>query len=397
MSEDWRDWNDYDDPDFDESVGQQFKHHREEVYGSDNHKYITRKAFVITLIICMIVTSAVTFGAVRYFGVRTISSDGGKISATNYNLAKSTGSQKTVEEIVEENKKAVVEIKTESVATDSWLNNYVKEGAGSGVIVDSDGYILTCNHVISGASNIVVTLSDGTEYKAKVVGTDAKTDVAVLKISGKNFPAAKYGNSDDLAPGNLVVAIGNPLGQLGGSASAGIVSARDRELVIQGQKMNLIQTDTSINPGNSGGGLFNGEGKLVGIVVAKSTGSDVEGIGFAIPINKAAEIAKSLIKEGKVSGRSSIGVTVLEIPDAQTAMKYNVKNTGVYITEVTGKNAKNAGLQKGDMIYYLGDKRIEKMEDLTEALDKLKPGTKVEITVVRDNKTVKMETVLDEA
>lgn len=365
--------------------------------GKEKSKFITKKTFIIGLIICMVASSALTFAGIRFFGVRTVDGNAKKVSATNYNLAKSTGSKKTVEEIIAQNEKAVVEIKTESVATDSWLTNYVKEGAGSGVIVDTKGYILTCNHVIEGATNITVTLKDKTEYQATVVGADKNTDIAVLKIKGTNFTAATYGNSKDLVPGNMVVAIGNPLGQLGGSASAGIISALDREIELGGRKMSLLQTDTSINPGNSGGGLFDGNGNLVGIVVAKSAGASIEGIGFAIPINKAADIAKSLIENGKVKGRAVLGVTILDVSDAETAMKYGLRNTGVYISDVTGKSAKKAGFHKGDMIYYVGDKEIKSSSELFEILEKHKPGDKLEVTVVRDNKTVTINTVLDEA
>ena len=360
-------------------------------------KYITRKAFVITLICCMVATSALTVAGYTLASQMGVGNTTKRVSATNYTLAKATGSEKSVEEIIAQNENAVVEIKTESVSRDSWMQNYVTEGAGSGVIVDSKGYILTCAHVVEGSSKISVTLKDGTECEAEIVGIDSQNDIAVIKINAKNLTAASYGDSSELSVGDLVVAIGNPLGELGGSASSGIISALDRSLTVDNKNLTLLQTDASINPGNSGGGLFDQYGNLIGIVVAKSTGSDVEGLGFAIPINKAAEIAKDLIENGRVTGRAAIGVNVIDASDAETAMQYGLRTTGVYIQEVTGSKAKKAGLQSGDMIYYLEDTQIKSSADLTSALSEYKPGDKVKITVIRDNQTVEVEVELTEA
>ncbi len=361
-------------------------------------KYITRRAFVITLICCMLATSGLTIGGYTLLTDSGIVSGGGKtVSATNYTLAKATGSEKSVQEIIAQNENAVVEIRTESVAMDNWLQNYVTQGAGSGVIVDTKGYILTCNHVIDGASKITVTLKDGTELEAKLVGGDSQNDVAVLKVNAKNLTAATYGDSSTLSVGDMVVAIGNPLGQLGGSASSGIISALDRTITVEGREMTLLQTDTSINPGNSGGGLFDQYGNLIGIVVAKSSGSDVEGLGFAIPIVKAAEIAKDLIENGHVTNRAAIGISVLDASSADVAMKYGLRMTGVYIQEVTGTNAQKAGFKAGDMIYYVEDTKIENQASLVSALNKQKPGDKIKVTVIRDNQTVEITTTLVEA
>lgn len=361
-------------------------------------KYITRKAFVITLICCMLATSGLTIGGYTLLSDNGIISGGGKtVSATNYTLAKATGSEKSVQEIIAQNENAVVEIRTESVAMDNWLQNYVTQGAGSGVIVDTKGYILTCNHVIDGASKITVTLKDGTELEAKVVGGDSQNDVAVLKVNAKNLTAATYGDSSKLSVGDMVVAIGNPLGQLGGSASSGIISALDRTITVEGREMTLLQTDTSINPGNSGGGLFDQYGNLIGIVVAKSSGSDVEGLGFAIPIAKAAEIAKDLIENGHVTNRAAIGISVLDASSAEVAMQYGLRITGVYVQEVTGDEAKKAGFKAGDMIYYVGDTKIENQASLVSALNKHKPGDKIKVTVIRENQTVEITTTLIEA
>lgn len=360
-------------------------------------KYITRKAFVITLIICMLATSGATIAGYSLLSQMGAGNTTKTVSATNYSLARATGSEKSVQEIIAQNENAVVEIRTESVSQDLWMQNYVTQGAGSGVIVDSKGYILTCAHVVEGSSKVMVTTKDGTEMEASIVGMDTQNDVAVLKIKATNLTAATYGDSSKLSVGDMVVAIGNPLGQLGGSASSGIISSLDRELNVENKKMTLLQTDASINPGNSGGGLFDQYGNLIGIVVAKSTGSDVEGLGFAIPIAKAAEIAKDIIKNGHVTGRAAIGISIVDASDAETAMKYNLRTTGVYIQDVNAAEAKNAGLQSGDMIYYLENDKIENSADLSAALSKHKPGDKVKIVVIRDNKTVEVKVKLSEA
>ncbi|MGI6177178.1 MAG: S1C family serine protease [Eubacterium sp.] len=366
-------------------------------------KYVTWRAFIIVLIICMIATSGLTIGGLKLFGdlgstQSTTTSDSSKeVSATNYTLASSTRSDKSIQEIIALNENAVVEIRTESISTDSWMQNYVTEGAGSGVIIQSDGYIMTCNHVIEDASSITVALKDGTEYEATVVGTDDITDIAVLKISATGLTAVTYGNSDDIQVGDLAVAIGNPLGELGGTATAGIISALNREIEVDGKIMNLLQTDTSINPGNSGGGLFDGSGNLIGIVVAKSSGSEVEGLGFAIPINTAAPIASELIQNGKISGRAAIGVNVLDLTTAEKAMQYGVRTTGIYISEITSDEAKEAGFQVGDLIYYVEDTEITSAAVLRSTLLEYKPGDTIKVTVVRDNETVEIETTLVEA
>lgn len=361
-------------------------------------KYITRKAFVLSMIFCMVLTSALTIGGYTLASQWGVGSTTKRISATNYTLEKATGSEKTIEEIVAMNENAVVEIRTESVSWDIWMQNYVTEGAGSGVIVDTKGYVLTCNHVVEGSSKITITLKNGTELDAKIVGTDPDNDLAVLKINATNLTAATYGNSEELSVGDLAVAIGNPLGELGGTASQGIISALDRKLTVDNKELTLLQTDASINPGNSGGGLFDQYGHLIGIVVAKSSGSDIEGLGFAIPINTAAEIAKALINGGVVenSNKASIGIQIVEISDAQMAMQYDVQYTGVYIQDVTSKKAKKAGLKSGDMIYYFEDTKIETFDDLSKAISKHQPGDTVTITVIRDNKTVDIDVELIE-
>lgn len=348
----------------------------------------------------MLATSGISIAGYNFAVNRGLGNTSKTISATNYSLAKATGSEKSVQEIIAMNENAVVEIRTESVSRDIWMQNYVTEGAGSGVIIDTKGYIMTCAHVVEGASKVAVTTKDGTELEAKIVGMDTENDIAVLKVKASNLTAAVYGDSSKLSVGDMVVAIGNPLGELGGSASAGIISALDRELAVENKTMTLLQTDTSINPGNSGGGLFDGYGHLIGIVVAKSSGSNIEGLGFAIPIARAAKIAKDIIKDGgnpDSAKKAIIGVEILDASDAQTALQYGLRMTGVYIRDFTNSKAKRSGLEKGDMIYYFEDKRIENADDLTAALSKHKPGDKVKIVVIRDDKTVEVKVELSKS
>lgn len=360
--------------------------------------YVTRKTLVIVLIFAMILSATVGAGAyaiaMSTFGGTTIDKS---ISTTNYNLAENTGSSLSVQEIVAKNENSVVAITTESVSTDSWLGQYVTEGAGSGVIISEDGYIITNNHVIDGASSIKVTLNDGSEIKAELVATDEQTDIAVIKIEKTGLTPANFGESSSLNVGDLAVAIGNPLGQLAGSATEGIISGLEREITLDGRTMKLIQTSASINPGNSGGGLFDQYGNLIGIVVAKSSGSNVEGLGFAIPSDLAKKISSSLIESGYVEGRAAAGISILDLTDSTKAMQYGVQITGVYIAEINGKNAKKSGLEVGDMVYYLDDTKINSGAQLISLIQEHNPGDEVTFTVVRNNELKKCSLVLEDS
>lgn len=360
--------------------------------------YVTRKAFAVTLIICMVISAAVGAGAyalaMSHFGGAVIDKT---VTTTNYNLASATGSELSVQEIIARNENSVVAISTESISTDTWLRQYITQGAGSGVIYSKDGYIITNNHVIEGASTIKVTLYDGSSYDATLVASDEQTDLAVIKIDKTDLTPVAIGNMDGLSVGDLVVAIGNPLGTLSGTATEGIISALEREITLDGKSMTLIQTSASINPGNSGGGLFDQHGNLIGIVVAKSSGSDVEGLGFAIPCDKVSNVVKSLIENGYVEGRPAAGITIVDLTSAQKAMQYGVSITGVYIQEVTGENAKKAGLKAGDLIYYLDDVKITDSAILLKTIQSHQVGDTVEFTVVRDNEMKKIKVQLQDA
>lgn len=213
-----------------------------------------------------------------------------------------------------------LEITTESVQTGSYFNQYVATGAGSGVIISADGYIVTNDHVISGANSIAVRLHDGTTLDAALVATDAKTDLAVIRVQAQELIPATLGTSADLVVGQPVVAIGNPLGRLGGTVTDGIISAKDRVISIDGEHMTLLQTNAAVNPGNSGGGLFDAQARLVGVVNSKSSGSDVEGLGFAIPIDTARPVIEQLITQGygqrqAVAGQGAGGAVILPLCD----------------------------------------------------------------------------------
>lgn len=292
---------------------------------------------------------------------------------------------------------SVVEIRTESVSNSLFLRQFVTEGAGSGVIISEDGYIVTNNHVIEDARSILVALHDGTTYEAQLIATDSKMDIGVIKIEASGLTPAILGDSDSLSVGEPVVAVGNPLGQLGGTVTNGIVSALDREIILNNEHRNLLQTNAAINPGNSGGGLFNADGELIGIVVAKSSGEDVEGLGFAIPINDAKPIIEDLIAQGYVGGRVSLGITALDLTTPQLAAQYGFKTPGVYVQSVIeNSSAANGGLQPGDCFVSINDTAIEAISDITSILNESSVGDQLEITVKRDGKIVELTLTLQE-
>ena len=310
-----------------------------------------------------------------------------------------TGSKSlSVAEVAQIASGSVVEITTESVANDMFMRQYVTEGAGSGVIISADGYIATNNHVIEGASKITVRLTDGKEYDAQLIGTDAQTDVAVIKVEGATLQPATLGNSDEIGVGDTAIAIGNPLGELGGTVTNGIISALDRQIVLENQTVTLLQTNAAINPGNSGGGLFNDQGELIGLVVAKSSGSNVEGLGFAIPVNVVKDVVDSIINVGYVQGRPVLGVSVVNINSAQLAYQYGVNQLGIYVAGLTeGTKAEKSGLKVGDCLIAVNDTQISSTSDLTQILKSHQVGDKVKVMVSREGKMLTVEVELSES
>lgn len=277
----------------------------------------------------------------------------------------------------------------------------VSEGSssGSGFIITADGYVVTNYHVIEGATGITVHTYSGDEYPAKVIGTDSTNDVAVLKVEAENLTAATLGSSDNLGIGDMVVAIGNPLGELAATQTVGYVSGKNREVNTDNAVINMIQTDAAINPGNSGGPLFNMKGEVVGITTAKysgttSSGASIEGIGFAIPISDVQNIISDLKDLGYVTG-AYLGVTV-QNTDAQSAAYYGLP-TGAYVVSVVeGGSAHRAGVQPKDIIIKLGDYDVGSVTDLTRSLRSFKAGEETMITLIRGGQQLELKVTLDE-
>lgn len=317
-------------------------------------------------------------------------------SSSSSSSNNASGTSLSYADIAKETMDSVVEIQTETMSTNKLFAQAVESGAGSGVILSEDGYIVTNNHVIEGANTITVKTRDGKSYNAKLIGTDSSTDLAVIKIDATGLKPAVLGNSSELQVGDTAIAIGNPLGELGGTVTTGIVSALDREVTIDNQTMHLLQTNAAINPGNSGGGLFNDQGELIGIVNAKSSGSNIEGLGFAIPIDRTKDVITSLIDNGYVKGRASLGVT-LTTGTTNNPLS-NESSTQVYIIEVQeGSAAAKAGLQAGDQILKVDDTDVEEIADVKTAVNSHKAGETMNITILRDNSTQTIQVTLDEA
>ena len=290
---------------------------------------------------------------------------------------------------------------TISCTIQSRVYGQVAKGAssGSGFILTSDGYVVTNYHVVEGATAITVITHDGTEYSATVKGTDSNNDVAVLKVEAQELPPVTLGSSDDLVIGDMVVAIGNPLGTLSATQTVGYVSGKNREVTTDNTVINMIQTDAVINPGNSGGPLFNMRGEVVGITTAKysgttSSGASIEGIGFAIPIDDVLGIIGDLQNLGYVTG-AYLGVTVQDV-DSDSASKYGLPSGAYVASVVDGGAADRAGVKQKDIITGIGDTKVTSMTSLTRALRNFKAGDTTTLTVVRGGQTLTLTITLDE-
>lgn len=302
------------------------------------------------------------------------------------------------EQVVLNTAASVVEISTESMVTNRRYGSYIESGAGSGVIISQDGYVVTNNHVISGATTIIVRTQNGDEYTATLIGTDEQTDLAVLKIDAAGLTPAVFGDSDAINVGQAAVAIGNPLGSLGGTVTEGIISSKDREIVIDGDVMNLIQTSAAINPGNSGGGLFNLNGELIGVVNAKSSGSEIEGLGFAIPSNTAKAVIPQLIEHGYVTGRPMLGIeAALGTPRSSRSM-YGWYDTGygsdygLYITQVYADN----GLESYDQVLSVDGVEVSDVSDISRIVQNKAVGDTVKLTIQRGGSSYDVDVQLIE-
>lgn len=278
----------------------------------------------------------------------------------------------------------------------------VQTGSGSGVIITSDGYIVTCNHVVEGASKITVVLSDETSHEAKVVGTDPRNDLAVIKIEASGLTPATLGDSDMLTVGEDVVAIGNPLGELRGTSTGGMVSALGRQVNVEGTEMTLIQHDAAVSPGSSGGGLFNASGSLIGIVNAKASSDHAEGIGFAIPVNSVKQIISDLIEHGYVKGRAYLGIltqnVTLRAEQGGWGGYFGYGGTScVQVGQVVaGSAAESAGIQAGDLILAVGEEQITSTDALSKAIGAYNAGDQATLTIQRDGQQMQVDVTFGE-
>ena len=305
----------------------------------------------------------------------------------------------SIPEIVSKVTPSVVGISSEFV-----IGNYSGTGTGTGIIMSQDGYIITNAHVIENSSygssmlanSIMVLLSDQTEYEAKIVGYDTKTDLAVLKIEATGLSVAEFGNSDDLQVGELAVAIGNPLGfELYGTVTGGLISGLNRTFNNESTTISLIQTSAQISPGNSGGPLVNSYGQVIGINSSKISGNAAEGIGFAIPINDAVPIIDDLINVGYVTGRPAIGISGEDI-SALWARYYNIP-MGVNVRFISpDSGAEKAGIKAGDIIIGINGQSITCMSELNAVKDKFAAGDTVTLTIFRDGQDIDIDVTLSE-
>lgn len=297
----------------------------------------------------------------------------------------------TIAEVAAKTADSVVEITTEYATSNSFYYTY---GAGSGVIINENGYIITNNHVITGdtgtATSITVRLTNGQSYDAKIIGADSDSDIAVLKIEATGLKAATIGKSDSLVVGEEVVIIGNPLGTLGGSVTNGIISALDREITVGDETMNLLQTNAAVNPGNSGGGMFNMAGELVGIVNAKYSETDVEGLGFAIPMDDVTVVANEILEYGYVRGRASFHITVLSVSSIEDMMRYRVNAVGLYVAEAE-KGYNDGVLKTGDRFGSVDGAEIIDLADLKAVLKRHSVGDVLDATVIRNGTSVNVK------
>lgn len=340
-------------------------------------------------------------------GTSVSNTDGSSNGATTTGYTDESGKQVlTIPEIAAKVGPSVVGVINKTTVTtqpywDPWSGKYyynqdpsqdgetVEQGSGSGIIISEDGYIVTNQHVIDGATEVEVILNTGTSYTAEIVGQDEKTDLAVLKITPtENEPltAAVLGDSTTVQVGELAVAIGNPMGmEFSGSVTSGIISAVNRTMTIDNRTYNLLQTDAAINSGNSGGALINQYGEVIGINSVKLSTTGVEGMGFAIAISEAKPIINDLMQSGHVTGRPLVGISISET-------RY-----GLFISAIAqGSGAEEAGLQVNDMILEVDGQPVESTSEINEIRDKKKPGDTLKFKILRDSTTMEIDVKLTE-
>lgn len=332
---------------------------------------------------------------------------GAKLSQPSNPVASENGQQTTtlvtktesdLKSAIEKAYPTVVRIKSSATQIDFFNRESTSAALGSGVILSEDGYIVTNNHVIDGAQEVTVYIGDDLELPATLIGTDQKTDIALIKVEAHDLPYAKIADSDHIEIGDDAIAIGNPLGS-GISVTNGIVSAIHKEITINRETMSLIQTNAEINSGNSGGGLFNINGELIGIVNAKTSSSmsinsaSVEGLGYAIPSNTMVNVVKSLKEFGYYKNRASLGVTISELSQSSNGFE-----AGIYITSIQANSAaEKANLQVYDRIIKINGEETPTYTRLSYYLNQFEVGDEITLTVIRNNKEMDVKVTLQEA
>ena len=308
----------------------------------------------------------------------------------------------TPTQVYARNVNSVVAVSNYAVISDRWYGTSGEQlaGTGSGFIISGDGYIMTNYHVIEDASRITITTHSGEEYEAALIGSDQINDVALLKVDATGLDPVEIGSSDDLLVGDMVIAIGNPLGELTATATVGYVSGKDRSVSTDGTIINMLQTDAAINSGNSGGPLFNMKGQVIGITTAKYSGStgsgaSIEGIGFAIPINDVTGMIDDFKNYGYLRNQAYLGVTVINT-DSTTAQMYNLPNGSYVQSVVEGGCAEKAGILPQDIIIAVGEYPVDGNNSLTSALRRFSAGDTTTITVFRSGAEVELTITFDE-
>ncbi len=322
--------------------------------------------------------------------------DSGETSPSNISLNEG---EYSLSDVAASAGQSVVSITTETLASQGFgFSDQKVMGAGSGVILSEDGTIITNNHVIEDTDRIIVTLSDGSEYEAEIVGGDPLTDVGVIKIDADGLVPAVIGDSEALVIGETCVAIGNSMGTLGGTVTDGIISAIDRTVSVEGYSMDLIQMSAAVSPGNSGGGLFNSKGELIGIVNAKSNDERSEGLGFAIPVNTAVEVSEQLLESGYVQGRPAMGVVAVTVASEADAFELGVSKAGVYIIEINANSAaEKAGMLLGDRIISVDGYEVLSSSELATLISGKEVGDTVEVILEREGRVETISVVLQES
>lgn len=317
----------------------------------------------------------------------------------NVQLGRETESKLTPSDIGRLASPAVVAINTKARVRGIFGSVGTVQGAGSGVLISADGYIVTNNHVIEGSEQITVNLASGASLTAQVVGRDSATDLAVIKVEGQNLPYLEMGDSSNVQLGDQVVAIGNPLGELEGSLTVGYISGTNRTVSVKEDSgrvltmYGLFQTDAAINQGNSGGALINMEGQLIGINSVKNLAVGVEGLGFAIPTNTVRPIVQDLIEHGEVMDRPTLGIVGIPVR-AEMIQEFDYPQ-GIYIRMVvSGGPAEKAGLKKGDVLTGIDGKKVASMSDVQAIKSGLRAGDSVKIEFVRSGETMETDLTL---